>query len=59
MSISAATHGSSLLEAAGALSVLVGHPDPCPPVPLEQVAALRPHVVLARLQGLIASLGRR
>lgn len=47
MSISAATYASSLLEAAGALNVLAGHPDPYPNVPLEQVAALGPEVVLA------------
>lgn len=47
MSISAATYGSSLLEAAGAVNVLAGHPDAYPQVPLDEVAALRPDVVLA------------
>lgn len=47
MSISAATYGSSLLEAAGARNVLAGHPDAYPQVSLEEVAALRPDAVLA------------
>ncbi len=47
MSISRATYGSSLLDAAGATNVLADHPDPYPQVPLEQVAALRPDLVLA------------
>lgn len=47
MSISTATYGSSLLEAAGAVNVLAGRPDNYPTVTLEEVAALAPDAVLA------------
>jgi ABC-type Fe3+-hydroxamate transport system substrate-binding protein len=47
MSINSATYGSSLLAAAGVINVLAGAPERYPTVTLEEVAALRPDVVLA------------
>ncbi|MHB8504302.1 MAG: helical backbone metal receptor [Acidimicrobiales bacterium] len=47
MSISKATYGSSMLEAAGAVNVLADHPDAYPTITLEEVAALAPVAVLA------------
>jgi ABC-type Fe3+-hydroxamate transport system substrate-binding protein len=47
MSINGDTYGSSLLAEAGVANVLAGHADRYPTVTLDQVAALRPDVVLA------------
>jgi ABC-type Fe3+-hydroxamate transport system substrate-binding protein len=47
MSINHDTYGSTLLEAAGATNVLSSHTDRYPEVELDEVAALKPDVVLA------------
>ena len=47
MSINGATYGSSLLVAAGAANVMATAEDRYPTVTLEDVAALRPDIVLA------------
>jgi ABC-type Fe3+-hydroxamate transport system substrate-binding protein len=47
MSISGDTYGSTLLEAAGATNVLAAHNDRYPELELDEVADLKPDVVLA------------
>jgi ABC-type Fe3+-hydroxamate transport system substrate-binding protein len=47
MSIGGATYGSTLLAAAGITNVLVHSTDPYPQVSLDEVAALKPEVILA------------
>jgi ABC-type Fe3+-hydroxamate transport system substrate-binding protein len=47
MSINARTYGSTLLEAVGVTNVLASDSDPYPTIDLEQVAVLKPDVVLA------------
>jgi ABC-type Fe3+-hydroxamate transport system substrate-binding protein len=47
MSINARTYGSTLLEAVGVTNVLAADSDPYPTIDLEQVAVLKPDVVLA------------
>jgi len=46
MSINGDTYGSTLLAAVGLANVLAGHPDRYPTVAMEEVAALRPELVL-------------
>jgi ABC-type Fe3+-hydroxamate transport system substrate-binding protein len=47
MTISAATYGSSVLDACGVVNVFASHPDPYPTVTLDEVRAQHPDVVLA------------
>jgi ABC-type Fe3+-hydroxamate transport system substrate-binding protein len=47
MTINDDTYGGSVLEACGVVNVAGGHPDRYPTLSLDEVAALRPDVVLA------------